>query len=114
VALVGEADENGPRRIALERERQRVIRNIEEIDHQFDILAEARSVLDHMKDTTFVIHRQGDSRLITATFVEPDAPFHIRDAIERQCLMTVRLQSTDTQFDPNAGPRARTASWDEP
>ncbi len=115
VALVGEADENGPRRIALERERQRVIRNIEEIDHQFDVLAEARNVLDHMKDTTFVIHRQGDSRLITATFVEPDAPFHIRDAIERQCLMTVRLQSTDTEFDPNAGgPRARTASWDQP
>ena len=114
--LVGEASETGPRRIALERERQRIIRNIESIDHQFEVLAEARDVLDHMKNTTFVIHRQGDSRLIAATFVEPDAPFRIRDAIERECLMTVRLQSTDTPYDPNnpQGTRVRTTSWQDP
>jgi len=105
--LFSEADENSPRRIVIERRRQRIVRAIESIDRRTDMLAEARDVLNRMKDSTVVIHRQGDNHLIAATFVEPNAPFRIREAIEREALMALRIQATDDRFAPTGSNAVR-------
>jgi len=108
-----DTDAKAPRRIALERQRQRVIRAIETADKQFNTLAKAKNIMNQMKNETLVIHRDGDTRLIAATFVSPDAPFLIRDAIESEAMMAVRLQVSDDNLTPT-GPnatRVQTASY---
>ncbi len=112
--LFDESTETGPRRIAIERQRQRFIRATETVDRQLAMLDEARTVLTAMKDSTDVIHREGNSRLFTAGFVSTNTPFRIREAVQREALMSVRLTAVDGKFTPagaNNPTTARTASF---
>lgn len=93
--LYAESDEKSIRRIALERYRQRHIRAMERIDEQVALLGVARNALMAMKSSSDVIHRQGDFRLMTASFVGNGMPFRVREAVAREALMTVRLQNMD-------------------
>jgi len=98
--LFDETDENSDRRVALERNRQHVMGAIEAIDRQIERVDEARNALIALAESTDVMHRQNDMQLLTATFVGDDLPMRIRQAIERESLMTVRLQATDKVFAP--------------
>jgi hypothetical protein len=60
-----------------------------------------------------VLHRSSDARVLAAGVVGEDVPFNIRQAIARDALLTVRLQSQDTLFAPKGADvaKARTASY---
>ena len=99
--LFAQVPEDSPNRSALERRRQRYIRAIEGIDRQCEALTEARLALKKMKDSSEVIHRQGESRLLAASFVDQDIPAYVRAAIERESVMTLRLQPSENLFAPS-------------
>ncbi len=100
--LFDQAEEDSTRRVALERDRQRVIRAIEGLDKQLANLVEARTALKTLRDSNRVIHRQGDHRLLAASFVDQDIPMHIRQTIEREALMTIRLEATENVLVPTS------------
>lgn len=100
-ALFDQVDQASPQRIAFERNRQEVIAAIAQIDEQLGQLGEARVALQTLKDSSKIIHRTGDTRLLAASWVDPNIPFHIRDAIEHESLMTVRLDKADNFFAPS-------------
>ncbi len=99
-ALFNDAEEDSAKRVALERSRQRVAASIVEIDGQLESLGEARTALVSMNESTSIMHRQNQTRLLAAAFVGDDLPVRIRQAVERESLMTVRLQASDSVFAP--------------
>jgi len=100
-SLFNEADENSAKRVILERNRQDVMRAIEQIDQQLAAVDQARYALRRMNEGTEVIHRQGNWRLMTAAMAPEDVPFTVRRAVEQEALMTVRVEPTDTMFVPS-------------
>ncbi len=105
--------EDSPRRIAFQRQRLRVSRAIEDIDRYAVSLGEAQVALTSMRESTRVIHRQGDLRLLAAAFVDPSVPSRIREAIEHDAAMIVRLEASPTRAEPLHAVQAsmRTASY---
>ena len=93
-------DEDSCRRVSLERDRQNLVAEIEEVDGQIRQLGEARVALNWLRDSTEVIHRHGPARVLTATIFGHSVPAYLADAIERESLMTVRLQTTDSLYTP--------------
>lgn len=81
--------------VALQRQRQRCKREIEQIDSQFEMLAEARDELERLKQSSVTIQRRGEFQLLSTAMVEQDIPTPLREAIERMALMTVRLRPCD-------------------
>lgn len=98
--LFEQAEESQRKRVTLERNRQQVLAALHALDRQLEDLTEARKALEAMTASTDVIHRQGDTRLTAATFVEEDMPFTLRRAVEHESLMTLRLESSDNVFVP--------------
>jgi hypothetical protein len=98
--LFNECEANSARRVAFERERQEIIRATEALDDQVEQLSSARVAIQSLKNSTQVIHRQGDTRLLAASFIDADIPFRVREAVSRESMMTVRLQPTDRYFAP--------------
>ncbi len=99
VTLTGLREDN-PKRVAVERNRQNASAGMAAIDSQLIDLEQARTALEMMIDTTDILHRQGDKRLLTSTFVGQQLPFRVREAIEHEALMTVRLEGSDKVFVP--------------
>lgn len=98
--LADEADESSVKRVAFEHSRQRTAAAIETINRQVEQLSQARTALASMIEATRVIHRQGDMRLLTTTFVDVDLPLAVREAVERESMMTVRLEVGENVFVP--------------
>ncbi|UCC29081.1 MAG: hypothetical protein JSU86_12865 [Phycisphaerales bacterium] len=109
--LFDESDENSTRRVALERNRLHVAAAIDAFNMRLADLGKARTALQTMTESTDVIHRQGDTRLLTATVVEEQLPFTVRQAIQRESLMTVRLQIEDDVFVPAKANVARAGAF---
>jgi hypothetical protein len=93
--LFDEASEKGPRRVAIERSRTRIAATIGSIDRQIDSIGEARVALQHLIDSGEVMDRQGDSRLLSANFVDDRIPTYIREAIAQDAMFTIRIQPSD-------------------
>ena len=87
-------------RISLERSRQRLKESLASIDRQLDDLTEAREAVATMTASTQILHRQGDKRMLAATFVGEALPFKLRTAVQRESLMTVRVQASANVFVP--------------
>ncbi len=100
--VLDEVDESSVRRVALERRRQRNIAGIESVNRQLEELGEAREALVVMSESTNVLHRQGDTRLLTSTFVASDMPFTVRQAVENEAVMTIRMEANEDIFVPVA------------
>ena len=100
--VLDEVDESSVRRVALERRRQRNLAGIESVNRQLEELGEARDALVVMSESTNVLHRQGDTRLLTSTFVASDMPFTVRQAVENEAVMTVRMEANEDIFVPVA------------
>ncbi len=97
-------EENDVKRVTLERNRQRVIAMLDDIEAQMEGVGQARTALASMADATDVIHRHNDTRLMTATFVEKEMPPAVLRIVERQAMMTARLEPTDKVFVPRPMP----------
>ncbi len=110
------AHEDSPRRVVLQRARQRVSREIDNINRHMEMLDDARVALETMKNNSRIVHRQGDTKLLAASFVHPAMPFHVREAIERDAVLTVRLEKTMEGLVPSNSDiaPAQTASYVEP
>jgi len=98
--LFDEIDDSSVRKVALERRRQRVMAGIDSLNRQLEELGQAREALVAMSEFTNVIHRQGDTRLLTAALVDQRMPFNVRDSVEREAVMTVRLEASDEVYVP--------------
>ena len=104
--------------MTLEQDRQWVHRAMEGLNSELARLDEAQKALQTMKDSSRVIHRQGDYRLLASSFVNQDIPFFIRQTVEREALMSIRLQAADNVLVPTSftdayhytGPWARAAN----
>lgn len=113
--LLEETDEDSPRRVVLQRRRQQIIRAINDIDRYTNSLQESRLALQKLRDNSRVIHRQGDLRLLAAGTLTDDVPSRLRDAIEENSVMTVRIESSPvTGFPCVNKPGARTVSFAPP
>ena len=98
--LLERSDESQIKRVALERNRQNVIAALNSLDRQLEHLGAARGALEWMTSSASVIHRQGDTRLLAAALADQHLPIAVRQAVERESLMTVRLESSDNVFIP--------------
>jgi len=98
--LFEQAATDSPRKVSLERSRQRILTSINNLESQLSDLFEARDALVAMVGTSDIIHRAGDDRLLAATYVAQDMPFNVRRAVENEAVMTVRLESRDDVFVP--------------
>ena len=88
-------DESSVRRVALEQSRQDVIAMIDAINRQIEDIRQARTGLASMVKSTNVIHRHNDARLLTTTLVADRLPPRIVRMVEREAMMTVRLEAAD-------------------
>jgi hypothetical protein len=110
--LVEEIDQNSTRWVTHERHRQDAMAGIESLDQQIADVDHVKTVLMTMNDSTDVIHRYNDMRLVATTFVADQLPLGVRNAVEREAMMTVRLQTSDKVFAP--GLTGVAAAYDQP
>jgi len=92
----------GNHRVALERDRQNVLAAIESIDAQIAQIGEARIALGKLRDNSEVIHRKGPACILATSLVDNSVPMPLASAIERESMMTVRLQAADSMDMPSA------------
>ena len=85
--------EDSTRRIDVERDRQVIASAIDNVDKRINETSNARVALNTLHDSCAVIHRQGTARVLTASIVDGSLPAYVVDALERDALMTIRLQS---------------------
>lgn len=100
--LFEQANEDSSRRVTIEQDRQWVHRAMEGLNTELARLDEAQNALQTLKDSSRVIHRQGDYRLLASSFVDQNIPFFIRQTIEREALMSIRLQAADNVLVPTS------------
>jgi hypothetical protein len=98
--LFEQSEETSPQRLAFERNRQQVVGAIERINQEIEQLHGARTALTSLKNNSQIIHRAGDFKMMAASFMTPDIPFSIRDALQWESVMTVRLDKADNFFAP--------------
>lgn len=110
--LCAEADETSSKRVGLERERQKTDRELGLVANRLEELADARLALAELRDSAEILHRQNDGQLLAASTLDAKLSFPLREAIERQALMTVRLQTAPNLFAPSSHTvtRAQTVS----
>ncbi|MGD2108669.1 MAG: hypothetical protein PVI86_04690, partial [Phycisphaerae bacterium] len=98
--LIEKADASQDKRVALERNRQRVMDALHNLDQHIEDLWSAHRSLEPMITSKAVIHRQGDQRLVATTLVSDKLPVDMRQAVENEAVMTVRLEKSDSVFIP--------------
>ncbi len=87
-------------RVLIERQRQNIIAALESIENQTSEIAEARVALNQLRDSTDIIHRQENARIMTATIFDTGMPGPLADAIENEAMMTVRWHGTTSMNMP--------------
>lgn len=107
------ASESSNRRVFLERQRQNVLAEIDNIDYQMGQIQDTQLAVNNLRQNTDVIHRHGPARVLAATFVSDDVPALFVNAVERESLMTVRVQAADDMFVPGRSiTKVRSTSFD--
>jgi len=94
--------EDSKKRVHMQRQRQELLAQVESAERQIEKIDEALVAFGNLRNSTRVIHSFGPARVMAATMMDNEVPRHIADAIERESLMTVRLQSTDSMYTPPA------------
>lgn len=92
--------EDSVNRVRILRERQTLIARLETLNGQIGHVDRAVVALGTLSKATAEIHRHGHTRVLAATVWDGDIPDYLVDAIERNSVMTVRLQSTDAVYAP--------------
>jgi hypothetical protein len=97
------------RRVSLERQRQDLMAQIEDIDTQLGQVGKARFAVAKLRGSTGIIHRKGPATVLATSLMDDQLPARLADAIERESMMTIRLQaaeglggqSADAEFAPS-------------
>lgn len=114
--LIDDSAENSPNRVILEQKRQNIVWAIQDNNRHLDRLAESRVALRRLRTKTKIIQRHADAKLLAASFVDRDIPFRVREAIEREALMTIRIKSVDNIMVPSsvktASMKMRKSKWE--
>lgn len=111
-ALFARTNAVSPNRVQLERRRQRVRHALSSLDKQSEFVADARGALAQMQSESAVVYRQGVLKLLAATAFDQSVPTPIRDALEHESVMVVRLQRRTTGSSSLANfSSSSTASW---
>lgn len=98
--MLEQVAETSPLKMALERRKIWFQREIERVDSQLGSVDEARVALQTLRETSETIHRQGELRILTASLVGDAIPHRVREALEHEALMIVRLETADNLFTP--------------
>ncbi len=98
--MFDDLDEMSERRIAVERQRQNLLAEIDHIADQQRDIEQSRVAVAELRDSTNVIHRQGPACVLATSLVGTDLPAKVVDAVSRESLMTVRLQAVETGSAP--------------
>ncbi len=96
--MFDDLDEMSERRISVERQRQNLLAEIDQINRQQQGIEQSRVAVGQLRHSTNVIYRQGPSCVLAASFVGSDLPANVVDAVSRESLLTVRLQSAGPDF----------------
>lgn len=91
--------EESNRRISLERRRQEYLAAIDGIERQMYRLQDTKVAIANLRESTNIIHRENSARVL-ATVLPQDMPAHLSEALNREALMTIRLQASDSMFAP--------------
>jgi hypothetical protein len=83
------------KRVSLERQRQDLMAEMEDIDAQVRQVEQARVAAAEIRESTGIIHRQGPTTVLAACLMDQQLPARLADAIERESMMTIRLQPAD-------------------
>ncbi len=92
--LMQESDATSPRFIALERRQTRLQRAIDNIDARVAEVNTSQEVLARMFEASNVIYRQSGTRLVAATYIDPETPFDVREALEREAMLTIQFNAS--------------------
>jgi hypothetical protein len=87
-------------RMGMERRKLWFQREIERVDEQLGNIDEARVALQNLRKNSNIIHRQGELRILTATIIGETVPHRVREALQSEAFMTVRLESSEDLFTP--------------
>jgi len=113
--LVEKSDPSLIKRVNLEQTRQRVQAALHNIDQHIEDLWAAHRSLETMITSKAIIHRQGDQRLLAATLVGGGLPYPVRQAVESESVMTVRLEKSDSVYLPSEmGPEGSVTRGQQP
>jgi|GEM_PF-2447793 len=88
-------DPDSSRRVSVESDRQTIAAAIENLDKELGRVDSARLAINTLRDSSGVIHRQGTASVYTASIFDGSVPAFVADAIERESLMTIRLQASE-------------------
>jgi len=112
-ALYEKAGAETPKKVDLAAARQRYAQSIKQVDQRLASLNESRVVLAALRQNSQVLHRSSDARVLAAGVINEGMPFALRQAVVREAILTVRLQSQDNLFAPKDSDLAkvRTAAY---
>ena len=91
------------KRVSIERQRQDLMAQMEDIDAQLHQIEQAKFAAGKLRESTDVIHRQGPTAVMAASMMDDQLPARLADAIERESMMTIRLQSAEGLSDQRSG-----------
>lgn len=111
-SMFSKASTETPKRVDLAAARQRYVRAIDNVQKRMTALQDNRVAIGKLRDASQVLHRSSDARVLVSSTVNSDVPFYVQQAIAKNALLTVRLQSQDNLFVPRGADvaKARTAS----
>lgn len=109
-AQIAEVSERSDFRVRLEQKRQDAFADRRRLDDRVAQIDNAQYAVRELRDATDVIHRHGPASIVTATMIETVVPPRFSAAVEKESLMTVRLQASDTPHSlDNSGPNRTTS-----
>ncbi len=92
---IDEVSDRSERRVRLEQQRQDAQASIEHLDNRIAQIDQAQRAVRRLRDSTVVIHRQGPASVIAATMIDASIPPRFASAIEKESLLTLRLQAAN-------------------
>ncbi len=92
---INDVSERSEYRVRLEQKRQDAQADRQRIDDRMTQIGRAQNAVRALRDSTAVIHRHGPASVIAATMVDLSVPPQFAMAIERESLLTIRLQAAD-------------------
>jgi hypothetical protein len=99
-AMYEKAGAETPKRVDLAAARQRYVRALAQVEQRFAAVKQNQIVVATLRENSEVLHRNSDARVLASTIVTDSVPFNVRQAITRESVLTLRLQSQENLFAP--------------
>lgn len=92
---IAEVSERSEYRVRLEQKRQDADADRKRIDDRMAQIDRAQHAVRALRNSTAVIHRHGPASVVAATMLDQSVPPQFAMAIERESLLTIRLQAAN-------------------